>query len=54
MEKWGYRLVDSTRSAQLWRAVMDGVDSDVQIWVGRTKFTVHRCILSARSVVFQR
>jgi len=52
--KWDYRLMDSVRSTQLWRAVIDDIDSDVQIWAGRTKFAAHRCVLSARSVVFQR
>jgi hypothetical protein len=45
-------MVDTTWERQLWSAAIDRQLTDVEIWIGREKFEVHRVILSARSLIF--
>ena len=50
---WEHTLVDTTLSSQLWSAVQNRIETDVEFLL-RSGSTCagHRCILSARSVVF--
>jgi hypothetical protein len=45
-------MVDTTWERQLWSAAIHRQLTDVEIWIGREKFEVHRVILSARSLIF--
>jgi len=49
---YGHKLVDWNCKDQLWTASTDGQMTDVELLVGKSTFTAHRSLLSARSPVF--
>jgi len=47
------KLMDSTCGAQLWAASIDQQQTDVEFLVEEEIFSAHRCLLSARSPVYE-
>lgn len=52
VKNYGHKLVDWYCKDQLWTASTDGQLTDVELLVGKSTFTAHRALLSARSPVF--
>ena len=47
-----YQLFDSLQSVDLWSIFEQGVMTDVEFQIGKTKFFAHRAIITSRSPVF--